>query len=601
MKEFDKMKAFARTARKKEVNLKNCVIYTRVSSSRQSDEHGSLDTQLRMCKEYAIKAKYNVIKYFGGTYESAKSEERGEFQKMMKFIESSETPINYILVYKLSRFSRSGANAIYLSEQLRNKNINIISATEYSDTSTSSGVLLQNMQFVYNKYENDMRTDMIKDAVVKKIRQGYTMFKSPRGYDQKKVDGEPIVTINKDGDYIRKAFYLKANKGLNYIEISQYLRQKYDFEIKRGELKRIFKNPYYTGIIVSKYLEGEIIKGRHEAIVPYDVFLKVNELNKRIVQGYECRKKNDNCPLTTFVICNKCSKNLVGYDKVKKKKSYYKCPTIGCKCNINNEKIHDQFGNLLDEYSLDDKFKEPLHQQLKFSFNHLNKENQKEKKEIEQEIDGINKKLDKIKVRYSTGEIDQILYDEVAEIFNRQLTYKLEALQAVDFNVSSFTEYLEDTIDLGMNLKQKWINSDYDTKRRIQRLVFPDGVTYNRLKHEVAPVGVNSLFKLFNELSNSSGGTMQASSVRKTGDLDESTDLCRTFISNNQKNKNAYMSGDTDGNASQINCDLTEKKHLVLKPFKLSNNFLLDISKAVEVIKQMNDNFNSRISSINNK
>ena len=49
----------------------NAVIYTRVSTSEQENNF-SLETQLEKCEKCATKHKLNVVKRFGGAYESAK-------------------------------------------------------------------------------------------------------------------------------------------------------------------------------------------------------------------------------------------------------------------------------------------------------------------------------------------------------------------------------------------------------------------------------------------------------------------------------------------------------------------------------------------------
>lgn len=58
----------------------NCVIYTRVSTKEQADNNLSLETQKKGCEAYVVKNRYSVLAYFGGTYESAATDERKEFQ-----------------------------------------------------------------------------------------------------------------------------------------------------------------------------------------------------------------------------------------------------------------------------------------------------------------------------------------------------------------------------------------------------------------------------------------------------------------------------------------------------------------------------------------
>ena len=63
-------------------NFKQAVIYTRVSSKEQADKNLSLDVQKRIIDEYAKRNNFATVEYFGGTYESAKTDGRKEFQRM---------------------------------------------------------------------------------------------------------------------------------------------------------------------------------------------------------------------------------------------------------------------------------------------------------------------------------------------------------------------------------------------------------------------------------------------------------------------------------------------------------------------------------------
>jgi len=77
--------------------IQNCVIYTRVSSKEQMDTNQSLEWQKKYCTDYATKNQFAIKGYFGGTYESAKSDERKEFNRMLKFVKASKERISFIL------------------------------------------------------------------------------------------------------------------------------------------------------------------------------------------------------------------------------------------------------------------------------------------------------------------------------------------------------------------------------------------------------------------------------------------------------------------------------------------------------------------------
>lgn len=151
---------FAKGKRASNALSNNCVIYTRVSSKEQEQGY-SLETQRKDCEEYSRKNNYNILGFFGGTYESAKNDERKEFNRMLQFVRKSKDKISYIVVYTVDRFSRSGANAIYIKEQLKQQGIYIVSIKQPVDATTSSGDFQQNIQIIFSQYDNQLRKDKV--------------------------------------------------------------------------------------------------------------------------------------------------------------------------------------------------------------------------------------------------------------------------------------------------------------------------------------------------------------------------------------------------------------------------------------------------------
>ena len=174
MKTTDLLQTFGKgkISLEKSTTIKNAVIYTRVSSKEQADTNQSLETQKKYCLQYALKHELNVLGFFGGTYESAKTDERNEFNRMIRFVRNQHEGISLILVYSLDRFSRTGDNAIFISSELKRRGISIVSVTQPIDVSTHSGVLQQNIQFIFSKYDNDLRREKCITGMREKLLRG---------------------------------------------------------------------------------------------------------------------------------------------------------------------------------------------------------------------------------------------------------------------------------------------------------------------------------------------------------------------------------------------------------------------------------------------
>src|SRR5450432_2342779 len=135
-----------------------CVIYTRVSSQEQAENNSSLQTQLKLCKEYALKNGIHIKEIFGGTYESAKTDGRKEFTRMLEFVKKDKD-ISFIIVYNFERFSRTGPEAASLSQKLRREGIQLKSVLQDIDSSSASGRLQENIFHMFSHFDNQTKSE----------------------------------------------------------------------------------------------------------------------------------------------------------------------------------------------------------------------------------------------------------------------------------------------------------------------------------------------------------------------------------------------------------------------------------------------------------
>ena len=89
MSNLNQFQSFAKRSKHATIRNNKAVIYTRVSDINQRD-NTSLDSQLKYCTEYANKNEMDICDYFGGTNESAKTDDRKEFQRMLSFVKTKK-------------------------------------------------------------------------------------------------------------------------------------------------------------------------------------------------------------------------------------------------------------------------------------------------------------------------------------------------------------------------------------------------------------------------------------------------------------------------------------------------------------------------------
>ena len=69
---------------------KVCGLYMRVSTDDQKDNEYSIDSQLRMIKEYCEKINYDIIDVYNDAGHSGKDLMRPEMQRLLKDIKSKK-------------------------------------------------------------------------------------------------------------------------------------------------------------------------------------------------------------------------------------------------------------------------------------------------------------------------------------------------------------------------------------------------------------------------------------------------------------------------------------------------------------------------------
>ena len=230
----------------------NAVIYTRVSHSSQ-EENTSLESQKKYCEQFASKKGFNVVGYFGGTYESAKTDDRTEFNKMLSFVKRSKN-VSYILVYSYERFSRSGVGGAQIADDLlKQYKVITLAVSQELDPTTASGSFQQKILFLFGQMDNELRKDKTITGMRELLRKGHFPYNPPIGYTNiskgRAVDHK--IIINEQGKLLRKAFEWKANEQMSNATIVAKLNQL-GFKTNQKRFGYMIANPFYCGIIVVK-------------------------------------------------------------------------------------------------------------------------------------------------------------------------------------------------------------------------------------------------------------------------------------------------------------------------------------------------------------
>lgn len=320
--------------------MKKAVIYARYSSHSQRDE--SIEGQLRECHEYAIRNDYIILEEYCDKALTGKTDNRVGFQKMIKDAKSNK--FNYVLVYKLDRFSRSRYDSAIYKNILKKHNVKVVSVKE-NISDSPEGIILESMLEGMAEYYSANLSQNIKRGMTENALQcKFNGSGCPLGY---KITPDKHFELDPVGAKVVQEIFEMYASGKTSAEIINYCNSKgyktsLGKEFNKNSIIRIVTNERYLGI----YKHGDIvIEGGIPQIIDKTTFDKIQSMieKNRSSKGRSSAKVD--YLLSGKVFCGHCGGSMIGESGTSKssaKHYYYKCSTRkrlkSCTKEVENKK-----------------------------------------------------------------------------------------------------------------------------------------------------------------------------------------------------------------------------------------------------------------------
>lgn len=280
-----------RRNRKGGSHFMNVAIYTRVSTVEQARDGYSLAAQEKLLREYCKMKKYDVIEVYsdegisGGTIEKRPG--------MNKLLEDARmNKFDIILVWKLTRFSRSLKDILNTCDELEKIGIYLESYSESFDSKTPAGRLTRGLLGLVGQFEREVLSENVSMGLNERAMRGLHTCTNILGYEI--ISKNELAINKKEAELVRFLFntYLERK---SLLELEQLCSQL-DYVGKRGQCLRaqsvytILKNPVYAGF---NRWNGDLIRGCHKPIISIEIFNKVQLLLRRQGKSTGRKRKND--------------------------------------------------------------------------------------------------------------------------------------------------------------------------------------------------------------------------------------------------------------------------------------------------------------------
>ena len=286
------------TTKKQEVKRIRVAAYCRVSTA-QEDQETSYEAQVAyFTKLITENPSWNLAGiYADDGISGTDMKKRDNFNAMMERCLQNDREIDLILTKSISRFARNTVDCLSCIRKLKERNIAIYFEKENINTLESTGELLITILSSQAQEESRNISENVKWGLKRKYEKGEVLAHRMLGYG-KDANGQ-LYIIPEEAETVR-LIYGKYLEGESLNSIARILKEK-GIKTIRGNtqwnvnsIRTILVNEKYIGDAMAQktfttdYLtktrkenQGELqkyyVENAHEAIIPREVFYKVQE------------------------------------------------------------------------------------------------------------------------------------------------------------------------------------------------------------------------------------------------------------------------------------------------------------------------------------
>jgi DNA invertase Pin-like site-specific DNA recombinase len=474
------------------------IIYVRVSDPQQVSGT-SLEFQEEECRKFCERKGMEVVAVFREEGETAKDlslSNRQEFLRALEFSRKHKGQVQAFVVLRVDRFARNTEDHFAVRKILLDYGVTLHSVTENIGNSPAEK-FIETVLAGASEYDNAIRRRRCIDGMMARLSQGIYPWKPPMGYicaHTKKRGEKKREADRSDGrtfPIIQRALKEYARGLCSQAELSRKL-DEWGLSKARGRkstpqlVDRVLGQhlKFYTGILVNPWTREEY-RGLHQPMISEEEMHRIRLLKCGKALEVKRDRFNPLFPLRRTVLCSACGHWLTG--SVSRgnggRYAYYHCTARSCA----------RYGKAIPKVLLEADFLQYLERITpKEEFLAIFKETvldlwQEKKAHLEAEGRMLRGELMTLEERcrrvfdlYESGAYAREEFQERREEVENQIAaakISLSECRIDELDVEGVLTYA--TTFIG-NLPRQWFDLPQELRPRFQRLVFPEGIPYER-------------------------------------------------------------------------------------------------------------------------
>lgn len=439
---------------KKEQKQKTAIIYTRVSTDEQAEHGYSLAHQKDLLYKECARRGLQVVAHFQDDGCSAKNFNRPQFQLLLEYLRKHKKQVQYLFVTKWCRFSRDVFNTVVMCKELQSYGTQVVTLDDVEESDNPANLLLTMLNMTLPEIDNRFRARNTKAGILRALKEGFYPYGyPPKGYSKdRSVPKTPLLIPDEMAPLILEAFESFAT-GAFPIEDVRKTSWKNGLKLQRSQFGQMLRNPIYAGKIYvpeTAEEEGYFVDGVHQAIIPLDLFYKVQKILNKRTETNSClptrETLREELPLRGHLKCPECGKTWTGSFSSGNggKYPYYHCERT-CKARTSATVANERFLQFLDTLQPPKEILDLHMAMIEVVFKTREGDRDQQIYKLKEEVERQKQNLLKLdQQRFLSGELEADSYKRLKNHTNEQinkLSYQIHDLEIADTAFEKYTRY----------------------------------------------------------------------------------------------------------------------------------------------------------------
>jgi site-specific DNA recombinase len=468
------------------------ILYCRVSGTKQVRQGDGLASQEAICRSYADRMGYAVVKVFRDD-ETGKTANRVGIKELLAYLKGHKGTI--LIVDDISRVARSVRTHYALRDAIAKVGGKLESPKRvYGDDPDDD--LLEIMEAAFAGEQRRKNAEQTLSRMQGRVMNGYWVFQAPWGYryesasvgGKRMVRDEPMASIIQEGlEGYASGRFASQSEVKRFLETHPLFPRNRRGQVSIWRVTLMLTQTLYAGHLEVPRWKISLRKAQHDGLISLETFELIQDRLAGKARAPSRKDINADFPMRGFVACGDCHHPMTATwaKGTGGRYPYYMCRQHGCVSNgksVPRGKVEEALEVLVRSLTPARELVELSSAMFRDLWDRRAKEAKEGRKALKLQAAAVDRKIDQFLDRIVDADSQTVIsaYERKIGELEREKLILGERIAKCGTPVRDYDETFQTAMTFLANPWNLWETGRLEDRRAMLKLVFPGHLIYRR-------------------------------------------------------------------------------------------------------------------------